>query len=217
MMVLVRQVFCLAVSAWLILAFLEGVADARISTPGIDELVEGADLIVIGKVQSVRATPSASWRQIGLLTLLIASAAILIVLLWRRRVAIAVCLVVACLFMVSQLQVPFGTYRRLACVSVSSTIKGEPPGRDILVYYDYGFVCDVTRFAAGEDCLLFLKRLPTGYTVSWHDWSLWIIRGEYAETERMTWNDGDPVSVADLVTRIEAVSEKQAIEPGRLP
>ena len=151
---LIPQAFLLGFSAWLMLTSLTGIANARVKMPKIEELVDSADMadmIVIGEVESVRATPPAFWRQIGTTILLIASAVVLAFLFWRKKFAIAACFVVACLLVVLLFDVPFGTYQKVAQVSVLSTIKGSPSPCNISVYYDDGFVCDLHfRRSEGE-------------------------------------------------------------------
>jgi hypothetical protein len=205
----VRQTFLLGLSAWLILASVASVANARIKTPQIEEIVASADLIVVGEVDSVRATPPELWRQIIATILLIAAAAVLAFLLWRRKFAIAACLVVAGLLGVSLFIVPFGTYRKVAVVSVSSTLKGSPSPSTISVYHDHGFVCDVTHFDVGQEYVLFLRQLSSGYTTSWYDWSVWIIKAGYAQTERRTWHDTPPIAVGEFTATIRELRNRQ--------
>lgn len=185
------------------------VAVARVTKPHMEELVASADLIIIGRVQSVQATPPELRRQVGMTCLAIAGAATSALFLWRRKFANTAVVVVACLVGGSLLDVPFGTYRKVAYVSVSSTIKGTHPLADIPIYYEHGYVCDVTRFAAGEECLLFLKSISTGYTLSWYDWGRWNISNGYAQTERMTWNEAAPIAVAELIAMLQELCQKQ--------
>jgi hypothetical protein len=195
-------------STWLILISFACVANARIKPPRIEELIDSADLIVIGKVESVQATPPEMWRQIGITIVLIAVVAILAFLLWRKRFAIAACLVVICLFLVLIFDVPYGTYRKISQLSVSSTIKGPPTTNDISVYYDDSFVCDVTHFDIGQEYILFLKKLSSGYTMSWYDWSVWTVKSGYAQTERRTWQDAAPIALDEFIARIEELRDR---------
>ena len=204
----VRRAILVGLSAWLIVAFLVQTADARIKTPRLEELVDSADLVVIGKIATVRATPPALWRQVGAIVLLIATAAVFAFLFWKKKVAIAACLVAACLLVIALFDVPFGTYRRVAEVSVSSTIKGRLLPGNISIYYDDGLVCDDTHFDVQQEYLLFLKRLPSGYTTSWYDWSVWTINAGFAQTERRTWHNAAPIAVPEFVSRIENIRDK---------
>lgn len=182
---------------------------ARITTPRIEDLVESADLIVTGKVESVQTTPPELWRLISTTILLIAAVAILAFLLWRKKFAIAACLVFTCLLMVLQFDVPFGTYRKVAQLSVSSTIKGPPSSNNISIYYDDSFVCDVTHFDVGQEYLLFLRKLSSGYAMSWYDWSVWTIKARHAQTERRTWHEAAPIAIGEFIARIEELCDRQ--------
>lgn len=204
----IRKTFLVGLSTWLILISFACVANARIKPPRIEELIDSADLIVIGKVESVQATPPEMWRQIGITIVLIAVVAILAFLLWRKRFAIAACLVVICLFLVLIFDVPYGTYRKISQLSVSSTIKGPPTTNDISVYYDDSFVCDVTHFDIGQEYILFLKKLSSGYTMSWYDWSVWTVKSGYAQTERRTWQDAAPIALDEFIARIEELRDR---------
>jgi hypothetical protein len=188
--------------ACLVFALSASQAVARIKPPSMEELVDSADLIVIGKVQSLKATPPVIWRQIGRSALVVAGIAISALLLWRKQVVNA--LVVIGIFGIgfAAWDVPHDAYRKVADVSVSSAIKGAPPAADIPVYYETGFVCDVTQLVAGREYMLFLKDAPGGYTMSWFDYSQWAIKDGCAQTVRMTWRDAPAITVSDLIERI---------------
>lgn len=186
---------------WLVLVLLTGTAGAAVRTPQMDELTDSADLIIIGEIESVRTTPPYLWRQIGMVLLLIAVATTLAILLWKRRFRIAAYLAVTSLLPISLLCPVggIGGYRKVASVSVSSAIKGAPSASSIAVYYDNGFICDITHLTVGQEYLLFLKTLRSGYTTSWYDWSVWIIEGDYAQTERRVWHGNAPIAIRDLI------------------
>lgn len=192
----------------LILITSENVAVARITPPHMEELVDSAELIVIGKVQSDQATPPEMWRLVATTILVIAGVMTSAVLLWRRKFANTAVVVFICLIGIFALDVHYGTYRKVAYLSVSSTIKGTPPHTEIPVYYDNGFVCDITQFAAGKEYLLFLKKLPSGYALSWYDCSEWTLENGLAQTERGTWHDAAPIPLADLIANIEEACGK---------
>jgi hypothetical protein len=204
-----RRLLLLGFSVWLVVGSLISVADARIRKPKIEELVDSADVIVVGTVEGVRPTSAASWLGLSKVALLIGSGVIVAVLLWRRKVAVAGCVVLACLLVVLQFHIPLGAYRRVARVSVSRTIKGVPSPGEIAVYYDDGFVCDETCFDVGEEYLLFLKKLSSDYTVSWYDWSVWTVNAGQAQTERRGWHNAAPIPVAELAARIEDILDRQ--------
>jgi hypothetical protein len=192
-----------------ILFFSASLANARIKSPQIGELVDSADLIVIGKVESVRTTPPELRRQIATVALIGIAASVAAFLLWRKRWSIAVALGVISLLGIGLFGAPFGTHRKVAYVSVSSTIMGAMPVHKIPVYYDDGFVCDVTRFDAGKEYLLFLKELSSGYALSWYDWSEWTVEDGFVQTERRTWGDNAaPIPLADFIARIGEARSK---------
>ena len=203
----VQRTFLVGFSAWLAVLSLGGTADARIKTPLMEELVDGADLIVIGKVESVQATPPELWRQIGTIALWTAAVPVIAFLLWKKKVAIAACLAVTCLLLLLQCDVPFGTHRKVAHLSVSLTVKGPSSVGNIAIHYDDGFVCDVTHLDVGQEYLLFLRTLSSGYTMSWYDWSVWTIKGGCVQNERRAWHDAAPIPVAEFVLRIEGIRD----------
>ncbi len=96
----------------------------------------------------------------------------------------------------------------MADVSVSSTIKGPPPRGRISVFYDKAFVCDHTHLGVQQEYLLFLQKLPSGYAMSWYDWSVWTINAGFAQTERRR-HIVAPIAVAEFVSRIEGLCDAQ--------
>ncbi len=203
-------------TACLIFSMSASEAVAAITPPRMEELVDSADLIVIGKVQSVQATSAALRWQIGRAVVVGAGVAISALLLWRRKVLDAVVVLAVFLIGAALWEFPSDAYRKVTHVSVSSTIKGTPPSANIPIYYETGFVCDATRFAAGEECLLFLKNDPAGYAMSWYDYGQWVINDGYSQTVRMTWNQAAPIALAELIAKIR-LCEKQGKEGNRLP
>jgi len=137
-----------------------------------------------------------------MVVLLIASAAIVAVLLWRRKVAVAGCFVLGVLLAVLHFDVPCGTYRKVAYASVSTVIKGVPSSGSIAIYYDEGFVCDETCLDVGQEYLLFLKTLSSDYTVSWYDWSVWTVKEGQVQTERRAWCNAAAIPLAEFTARI---------------
>ncbi len=78
---LIRRALLLGLSAWLMVTSLTGVADARIKPPRLEELIDSADLIVVGNVNAVGATPPVLWRRVGIAGVGIPSAVLLVFLL----------------------------------------------------------------------------------------------------------------------------------------
>jgi len=183
-------------------------AVARIKPPQFEELVDSADLIVIGRVKSVKATSPAMLRQVARIAVTCGVASVAVFLVRRKRWSDAVVLVAIGLIGVALIDVPFGTHRRVARVEVTSSIAGATPAHEIVVYYDDGFVCDVTHFVAGRTNLLFLKEITSGYARSWYDYGQWTVEDGLAQTERRTWTGAAAIPLADLVARINACYDK---------
>ena len=79
------------------------------------------------------------------------------------------------------------------------------------MHYDHGFVCDVTHLDVGQEYVLFLRTLSSGYTVSWYDWSVWAVNSGYVQTERRAWRDAAPIPLAEFISRIEAIRDSQVV------
>ena len=193
-----------------ILLSFPSLAQASIRRPKIEELVNSADLVVIGNVTSVRATPPELYRQIAMTVVIGVAVVVAGVLIWRRRWSALVVLAALSLLGIALFDAPFDTYRKVAFVSVSSTVCGATPAAEIPVYYQNGFVCDVTTFAAGREYLLFLKEVSSGYTLSWYDWGEWTIEDGLVQTERRTWGDAaPPIPLTEFMARIKRVRSEQ--------
>ena len=145
----------------LVLGVVTRPAYARIRTPSLSDLVGSADLIVMGKADSVESTPTESLCWALTVALVIGIAAMLALAAWRRESRFCVFAAFAGIVGALLLAVPVGTYRKVALISVQSTISGRLGQQPLLVYYDDGFICDITSFSRGEEYVLFLKRLPT--------------------------------------------------------
>ncbi len=200
------RAFLFAFCGWLILAPLAGVADGRIKVPSIAELIDSADVIVIGQVESSRPPPAVFWRNVPMGALLIASIALVALLLRKRSYALAACVGVGYLMILMLYPVPYGTYRKLARVSVASLIKGTPPPKHISVLYDeQGFVCDRTELQVGRDYVLFLKHAPSGYVPSWYQWSVWAVETGPVQAERRMSHGATSISIGDLLQQIRGL------------
>jgi hypothetical protein len=195
----------------MILGLSPGSVSGFIPTPRADQLCRSADLIVVGKVESVGPTAlMLLWLAAGAASLL---AAIWIVVAGVRRGRYGIVpVVLVCSIPIAMIWAvpPWTFYRFVATASVSSVIKGSPPQDPLRVYYYNGFVCDATSFSSGAEYVLFLKKASRGYTVSWWDWSQWKIDDAQVQTRRRTWNDEPPISMKSFIAKIQEVCAKEA-------
>jgi hypothetical protein len=54
-----------------------------------------------------------------------------------------------------------------------------------------------------------LKRISSGYVLSWYDWGEWTIEDGLVQTERRTWGHAAPIPLAEFIARIKEVRSKQ--------
>ena len=167
--------------ALMLLATMPSVGLARIRAAKLGDLVGNSDLIVVGRVESTRLTRPALWRRVTLTASLGVFATGAFLMLRRKRKTLAAVLVCISLLGLLECSTPCATYSTVADLSVSRIVQGQLTDGEITIWYGGGIPCDETDLDVGQEYLLFLKRLSSGYTVSWYQFSVWTYRSGYVQ------------------------------------
>lgn len=205
-----RRLLGSCVVAWLIVGLLPGAASGRIRRPSVEELVESADLIITGQVDSVRMTSCGLVRRISLAVMAVLAPLLTVVAWWKRGNAVA-CVVALSLVIVLGFLLgprPTSNYHKVARVFVSRTIKGLASPGTIRIFYDRHEHGDKTHFALKQNYLLFLRRTSLGYTTSWGDWGVWTIAEGYAQTVRRERANDPPIKLTRLISKVELFRDR---------
>jgi len=196
---------------WVIAVLIVNVGDAHSSRrPSLHDLVDTADIILIGDPESLQLTRLALCFRIARVICLLVSAFFIMRSLAKRRLAEAA-LYGLCTFVVfSIIEPPIGTYQRVAHVSVSSILKGPPALERISLYYDEVHTYINMHFEVDRPYLLFLKQVPNGYAPVRLQWSVWGINAERIQAESTARPGARPLLVADLLAKIDELAAAPA-------
>ncbi|MFO7903810.1 MAG: hypothetical protein ACQESR_05770 [Planctomycetota bacterium] len=225
---LFRRPFVSCMVTWLVIGLPSNTASDDVRRPSIkkleigrcsiEELVDNADLIIIGRVDSIRMTFYGLCRQIGLTSIAVL-APLLTFMAWRKRGKAVACFVavthlIAFLFVLGPQ--PSLNYHKVACVSVSRTIKGSVSEVNIRVLYDQNQIPQKTRFLSEEpifcvqqDYLVFLDKDSCGYTVSFPACRVWSIEQGCVQTMQMRRLKRPPINLNRLVSEIKLYCDKR--------
>ena len=193
----------LVILALMLLATMPGVGLARIRAAKLEDLVGNSDLIVVGRVESTRLTRPATWQRVTLTASLGVFATGALLMLHRKRKTVAAVLV--CIGLLGLFRVQYSvreTYSTVADLSVSRIVQGQLTDGEITIWYGGSIRCDETDLDVGQEYLLFLKRLSSGYTVSWYQFSVWTYRSGYVQRNPWAIRPPAPVSLDEVEVEI---------------
>ncbi len=199
----------LVILALMLLATMPGVGLARIRAAKLEDLVGNSDLIVVGRVESTRLTRPALWRRVTLTASLGVFATGALLMLRRKRKTVAAVLVCIGLLGLLEFSTPCATYSTVADLSVSRIVQGQLTDGEITIWYGGSIPCDETDLDVGQEYLLFLKRLSSGYTVSWYQFSVWTYRSGYVQRNPWAITPPAPVSLDEVEVEIQKLRNRE--------
>ena len=214
------ELIFLSTATWLLTA---SAALGTIRDPTLSELVESADLIVVGTTESVRA---AAWLVVVVVVVAVLHLALIACAIrcaMKRRwaglaVSVTALIVLVLAVLPGRSALPHGDrYAKVARVRVEEVVQGACEQTTIAVSYDTGFVCDATEFVAGGKYVLFLRQQGTGYTVSWHDWSQWEVDGDEVQTPRRQSHEPAPVPLTLMRQAVRSRSPDKLVRMSGRP
>lgn len=195
--------------ALMLLATMPGVGLARIRAAKLEDLVGNSDLIVVGRVESTRLTRPARWRRVTLTASLGVFATGALLMLRRKRKTVAAVLVCIGLLGLLEFSTPCAMYSTVANLSVSRIVQGQLTDGEITIWYGGSIPCDETDLDVGQEYLLFLKRLSSGYTVSWYQFSVWTYRSGYVQRNPWAITPPAPVSLDEVEVEIQKLRNRE--------
>ncbi len=197
---------------WIVFGAMSGEVHARIRVPKIDELIDSADVIVVGKVESSRMVQSVIWNYVVTVVSLIFIFGVLAWLIRKRRFAIAFFFAIVAFDSYGLLSgVTLPALQRVAKIKILTTLKGDAIPQDIALFFrETGFICDETKLDASQEYLLFLKTMPGGYAPAWHDWSVWRVKDGFVQNDK---RNKEPIALTEMTKLIEAQRNQPQQKP----
>lgn len=211
-----RKALLTLVILFAIFNFQIGLVNARISDPSLSTLVKNSELIVLCRTEYNFYSIANSI--IGIIVILV-----IIRNIYQMRfsnfiynsmmIVVSVSLYFTFQLGIESYQRKFAEkYHNKTNVVIYKIIKGNCANKIIPVAYGADSPCDATNLSPWKTYVLFLNKINSKYTLSWHDWSQWTVNWDKVQTIRRKWRDLPEIPLDKFITAINSDDPSHLIQ-----